>query len=299
MGLHHHESFEREHIFSTIQDKVPAERPHRSPRAKSESFTLPLAANHRAISNASAAADSVSPGTGKTKSASFANDSNDPLGLHLVCNNVHPVADIIFVHGLGGSCRKTWSWDRNIDNFWLPWLADEDGPSSCRIFTFGYNSHFKGAGTNLNLIDFAKDLLFQLVTFWSGPGDHGNSIGSRRIIFVAHSMGGLVVKKAYILGKYDSKYAHLIEKTYGLMFLATPHRGSQYAKILNNILSIAPLRAPPKAYVADLDAHAAAIQDINEQFRSSCGDLALVSFFETHKIGFGLKILVSVVACTR
>lgn len=106
-------------------------------------------------------------------------------------------------------------------------------------------------------------------------------------------MGGLVVKKAYILGKHDSKYAHLIKRTHGMVFLATPHRGSQYAKILNNILSTAPLGAPPKAYVADLDAHATAIQDINEQFRSSCEDLALVSFFETHKIGFGVKILVS------
>jgi len=252
-----------------------------------------VAANHRVISNASAAVDSVFPGTGNSHSASFLNDSNDPLGLHLVCENDDPTVDIIFVHGLGGTCRKTWSWDRNIDNFWLPWLADEDGPSSCRVFTFGYNSHFKGAGTNLNIIDFAKDLLFQLSTFWSGPGEHGTPIGGRRIIFVAHSMGGLVVKKAYILGKHDSKYAHLIKQTHGMVFLATPHRGSQYAKILNNILSTAPLGAPPKAYVADLDAHATAIQDINEQFRSSCEDLALVSFFETHKIGFGVKILVS------
>ena len=106
-------------------------------------------------------------------------------------------------------------------------------------------------------------------------------------------MGGLVVKKAYILGKHDSKYAAMVDQVYGMVFLATPHRGSQYAKMLNNILSTAPLGAPPKAYVADLETHASALQDINEQFRGSCGDLALVSFFETHKIGFGVKLLVS------
>lgn len=194
LGLHHRGPLEREHAFPAVQDEAPAERPPRSPRVKSKSFVPPLAANHhhhRAISNASAAANSLFPGTGTSASTSFVDDSQDPLGLHLVCENDDPAADIIFVHGLGGACRKTWSWDRNINNFWLPWLADEDGPSSssCRIFTFGYNSHFKGAGTNLNIIDFAKDLLFQLSTFWSGPGEHGTPIGGRRIIFVAHSMG--------------------------------------------------------------------------------------------------------------
>jgi len=135
-------------------------------------------------------------------------------------------------------------------------------------------------------------------TFWSGSAESSTPIGGRPIILVAHSMGGLVVKKAYILGKHDSQYSDMIARIYGIIFLATPHRGSQYAKILNNILSTAPLGAPPKAYVADLDAQATSIQDINEQFRSSCGSLALVSFFETHKVGFGVKFLVNVASCT-
>lgn len=131
-------------------------------------------------------------------------------------------------------------------------------------------------------------------TFWSGPGEHGIPIGGRKIIFVAHSMGGLIVKKTYILGKHDSNYADLIDQVYGIIFLGTPHRGSQYAKTLNNILSTAPFGAPPKAYIADLEIHAVALQDINEQFRSQCANLALVSFFETHKISVGLKVLVGI-----
>ena len=168
------------------------------------------------------------------------------------------------------------------------WLAEEDGLSSYRIFTYGYNSNFKGAGTNLNIIDFAKDLLFQMLVFSDGLGEDQIPIGRQPIIFVAHSMGGLVVKKAYVLGKHDSQYAHIILKTHGIMFLATPHRGAHYAKILNNILSTAPLGAPPKAYVEDLDIHSRTLQDINEQFRASCGDLSLVSFFETLKTSFGI-----------
>ena len=78
-----------------------------------------------------------------------------------------------------------------------------------------------------------------------------------------------------------------------MIFLATPHRGAQYAKILTNILSAAPLGAPPKTYTTDLEAHSTALQDINEQFRTICGDLALVFFFETLKTSFGVtKLLV-------
>lgn len=160
--------------------------------------------------------------------------------------------------------------------------------SSYRIFTYGYNSNFKGAGTNLNIIDFAKDLLFQMLVFSDGIGDGRVPIGRQPIIFVAHSMGGLVVKKAYVLGKHEDQYAHIISKIHGIMFLATPHRGAHYAKILNNILSTAPLGAPPKAYIDDLDTHSRILQDINEQFRALCADLSLVSFFETLKTSFGI-----------
>lgn len=218
--------------------------------------------------------------------------TKDSLGLHLVRNVLDPCGDIIFVHGLGGMARKTWCYDRNLDYFWPPWLGEEDGLSSFRIFTFGYNSDFKGACTNLNIFDFAKDLLFQILTFSDGSGADQAPLGHRTIFFVAHSMGGLVVKKAYVLGKQDHEYVDIMSRVHGILFLATPHRGAEYAKTLNNILSTAPFGSS-KAYIADLNIHSSALQDINEQFRVLCGDLALVSFYETLKTSFGIaKVLV-------
>ena len=220
--------------------------------------------------------------------------ASDSLGLHLVRDVSDPDGDIIFVHGLGGNAYKTWCWNRDEANFWPAWLAEEEGLESYRIFTFGYNSDFKGAGTNLNVIDFAKGLLTQMLTSSGYRGRQSTPIGKQSIIFVAHSLGGLVVKKAYILGRSDDNFAEIVSKVHGIIFLATPHRGASYAKILNNILSSAPLGAPPKAYIADLDTHSSALQDINEHFRSVCGELALVSFFETLKTSFGIhKVHVS------
>ena len=233
--------------------------------------------------------NSLFPGEKGQNGTSSGGWISDPLGLHLVHDVSDPHGDIILVHGLGGTAIKTWCWDRDEKNFWPAWLHKEEGLESYRVFTFGYNSNFKGAGTNLNVIDFAKGLLHQLLTSRGILGRQRTPIGNQPIIFVAHSMGGLVAKKAYILGKNDAELNHIVSKIHGIIFLATPHRGANNAKTLNRILSSAPLGAPPKTYIADLDTHSSTLQDINEQFRSVCGDLALFSFFETLRTSFGLQ----------
>ncbi|KAI9150831.1 NACHT and WD domain-containing protein [Paramyrothecium foliicola] len=153
-----------------------------------------------------------------------------------------------------------------------------------RISTFGYNAKYRGASTNLDIIDFAKDLLLQLLTTF----DSASRGLARPIIFIVHSLGGLVVKKAMSLGKHDQQYSDLVERFRGIIFLATPHRGSQYAKTLNNVLAATPLGSSPKAYVAGLDMQSAAIQDINESFRQHCEGLLLCSFYETLKTSLGI-----------
>ena len=128
-----------------------------------------------------------------------------------------------------------------------------------------------------------------LVFSSNGHRKKSTPIGRQPTIFVAHSRGGLVVKKAYLLGKYDSQYSDIISKTQGIVFLATPHRGAHNAKMLNNILSTTSFGAPPKAYIEDLEIHSRMLQDINEQFRTQCGELPLVSFFETMKTNFRVE----------
>ncbi|KAI1077810.1 hypothetical protein F5B20DRAFT_572038 [Whalleya microplaca] len=77
-----------------------------------------------------------------------------------------------------------------------------------------------------------------------------------------------------------------------MVYLATPHKGSQLAQTLNNILKTTP-GASAKAYVAELEKNFNSLQDINEQFRNMCNDLKLVSFYETLKtnIGGGIRRL--------
>jgi len=125
-------------------------------------------------------ANSIFPGADGQISTSSGDYSPDLLGLQLICDNVEPSGDIVFVHGLGGTAMRTWSWKRDVNNFWPVWLADEQELSSFRVFSFGYNSNFKGTGTNLNTIDFAKDLLFSMLTFSGGGWGSGRESRSNR-----------------------------------------------------------------------------------------------------------------------
>lgn len=90
----------------------------------------------------------------------------DPLGLRVLYDPKHGrKADIIFVHGLGGTSRLTWSKDKDLDLFWpLKFLPLEPDICDARILTFGYNGSFLRANTrnSATVLDFAKDLLYDL-----------------------------------------------------------------------------------------------------------------------------------------
>ncbi|KAL2785293.1 hypothetical protein BJX66DRAFT_61738 [Aspergillus keveii] len=217
----------------------------------------------------------------------------DPLGLTLLSDCAKPCADLIFVHGLGGSSLRTWSYNRDVERCWLPWLAAEAGFSNTRVFTFGYSAHYAQDSPALSILDFAKDLLFQIRMYQDAEREDFRMVGEHPIIFVVHSMGGLVVKKAYIIGKTDRDYSPLMSQTYGIVFLGTPHRGSNMASILNTILRTSIL-ASAKVFVGELEKGSTALDDINEQFRHLCGDLQLISFHETLKtvLAPGVKTMV-------
>ena len=92
-------------------------------------------------------------------------DQSGPLGLTVVHapDNGHKV-DIVFVHGLGGTSRFTWSKNQNPKLFWprtfLPWEPDIH---LARIMTFGYNASLQTTGNStISIFDIAKQLLSDL-----------------------------------------------------------------------------------------------------------------------------------------
>ena len=88
----------------------------------------------------------------------------------------------------------------------------------------------------------------------------------------------------------------MMSQVRGMTFLATPHRGSNHAHTLNQLLAASPFGTSQKEYISQLETTSSTIQDINDQFRTSCSDLILVSFYETMKttLGRGVKRTVGI-----
>ena len=81
----------------------------------------------------------------------------------------------------------------------------------------------------------------------------------------------------------------MVSSIKAILFLATPHRGTNLAELLNKILSVSMFHHSPKQYVAELSQNSSALEDINEQFRHLAPKLQIISFFETIPTSIGPK----------
>ncbi|KAI1501045.1 hypothetical protein F5X99DRAFT_418835 [Biscogniauxia marginata] len=125
-------------------------------------------------------------------------DAKGPFGLPLLRYSPEPLIDLIFVHGLRGGSIKTWRKGSDPHNFWpQSWLPLERGLRNVNIHTFGYDSDWASTKSSiLNVHDFGQTLLEEMRN-----SPHLRENGNGPIILVGHSMGGLVIKKAFILSK--------------------------------------------------------------------------------------------------
>ena len=105
------------------------------------------------------------------------------------------------------------------------------------------------------------------------------------LILIGHSMGGLVIKKAYILARQFQEFEALARRIRSIFFLATPHRGSDLAQMLSKILQIT---SGPRPFVADLNRNSLLTQSINDEFPQYSRDLQLFSFYETLPMTYGV-----------
>ncbi|CAH0047143.1 unnamed protein product [Clonostachys solani] len=121
--------------------------------------------------------------------------------------------------------------------FWPAELLPLECPNS-RILMYGYDSkitkYTSGATNKSSLLSHSKDLLFSLAR-------HG--VHNRPLVFIAHSLGGIIVKELQMLGRSSSSaeddLRNIVESTAAIVFLGTPHRGSpEFAAIGESLRSI-------------------------------------------------------------
>lgn len=104
----------------------------------------------------------------------------------------------------------------------------------------------------------------------------------------------LTLLKAYLLGQNDDAYKDIVQSISAVLFLATPHRGTNLAEVLNKILSACAMVTSPKLYVDELNRNSKTLEDLNEQFKNIAPKLHLVSFYETQKTSIGIRKMVGI-----
>ncbi|KAI4257275.1 MAG: hypothetical protein L6R42_005765 [Xanthoria sp. 1 TBL-2021] len=119
------------------------------------------------------------------------------FGIQEVFRGEDPVVDIVAVHGIRGGPIKTWTTNKT-DKFWL---ADQEmlpkHMSNARILSFGYDASvaaFFGRTSSDTILQHAHTLVAELVADRQLEGAM-----NRPIIFICHSLGGIVVKRVKML----------------------------------------------------------------------------------------------------
>ncbi len=190
-----------------------------------------------------------------------------------------------------GKRTKTWLADGAAQ----PWPKEllSKKISEARIVTYGYNADvvhfFRPAGQNTvreharNLIEDLTDLRRRTNSF------------ERPLIFVAHSLGGLVCQqvrsaflcfqvlhassissalliltKAVVLSIHDIEAEHqLSDSLLGIMFLGTPHAGSDLAKFalaLGYFIKLSLVKSPNTSNIAVLKKNSEVLAGVQKSF---------------------------------
>ncbi|KAF2274923.1 uncharacterized protein EI97DRAFT_459876 [Westerdykella ornata] len=170
-----------------------------------------------------------------------------PAGEPQYCGEA--AVDIIAVHGLDSDPETGWA--RKLpDGSRYPWLREKlpkDMPDA-RILTFSYPSSFYGDPTYTSIEECARQLLRVIIRDRRHPGKLRMcpTRKKRPIVFLGHSFGGLVIKKALLIANeyvsdrtlHDTKeglrerqnYLDIISAVGGLFFFGTPHKGSTFSR---------------------------------------------------------------------
>jgi pimeloyl-ACP methyl ester carboxylesterase len=138
-------------------------------------------------------------------------------------------ATVIFIHGLGGHGYNTWR-RTPADKPWPIWLAEQI--KGVAVGTISYEASPSGwRGTSLSLEERAKTL-FPLL-----KSTLANSKGP--IVFVCHSLGGLVLKQLVVMAASGLTFGRegeaLLRRVEGVAFYATPHGGSRYGNLADQL----------------------------------------------------------------
>lgn len=151
------------------------------------------------------------------------------------CDNADRKLDVVFVHGLGGDAFKTWQHGEDDSTSWPHWVGEEF--PDIGVWTLEYAASpwkpmrvlgwlrlkSRNSGYAMPLPDRGRQVADLIVQ---------KGLGQRPLVFVGHSLGGLLVKQllrcSADVGE-GGRGGEIVVATRGVLFLGTPHAGAALA----------------------------------------------------------------------
>ncbi|KAM3500983.1 hypothetical protein MY10362_005939 [Beauveria mimosiformis] len=185
---------------------------------------------------------------------------------------------VVLVHGIGGHWKDSWVFsDFNwIDSFLQ---ADvEKADLAAEFWSFGYDSR-----TNTNSVANVKDVARDLLDRIHLHQPRGS------IIFVAHSLGGLVVKQAINMAHVDNgRFGALLKSIEGCVFLGVPHGGADkvwWKTVPGRMVKVCTVGAKGNInFAKSIERSSDIWLDIAEEFAKYAQALQIHSFYELNQI---------------
>ena len=187
---------------------------------------------------------------------------------------------IVAVHGLCGHRLASWTAENGVN--WLSDLLPSHIPRA-RVLAYGYDStaHSSQHITQKILYARSRKLIANLDALRQETHTE-----RRPIIFLGHSLGGILIKSALIQSEWaklsEEESLHAIKlSTSGIIFLGTPHRGSPavpWRKLLENVVAVSAQKSPALEFL-EKDSDWLEIQ--LEQYKSISGHFRVYFCYET------------------
>ncbi|RWS29746.1 protein SERAC1-like protein [Leptotrombidium deliense] len=198
--------------------------------------------------------------------------------------------DIVFIHGLLGRVFRTWRQsdlcknDQDYTRCWpLDWLSKDI--SAIRIMAADYETYLSDwriecPTEKLTLKDRGEYILQSLIAA---------GIGNRPIIWIGHSMGGLLIKQILVACEESNSpvLKEVLRNSKATVFYSVPHRGSELATwptIVYNVIL-------PSTEVKELMKDSPVLLSLQNKFLNIVRkrQLHCISFAETLKSKLGAK----------
>lgn len=205
----------------------------------------------------------------------------EDLGFEVLADGVDPIVDIVAIHGLDGHREKSWTADNGV--MWLRDLLATDIPNA-RILTYGYDADTRSfeVTSTQTIFRHAQNFMKALARKRTGAAQQ------RPIIFLAHSLGGIVLKKALIIGhsqnsNADSQLHDILASTHTVIFFGTPHagvKGIDLLQMVNRVISI--YMKTNDIVLRHLKEHSSELEETQSMYLDASKDIHNVYFYEVY-----------------